>query len=190
MTRRRRRKCCNCGGLYVPDPRNRWHQKHCSQANCRAASKALSQRRWRQSSKGCDYFDGNANVQRVRAWRKDHPGYWRGKPKEPVALQDVSSTQTIAPTEHKQELTPDALQEILFTQRFILLGLVANLTGSALQENIATTTQRLIRFGRQIDEQRNGRGASNASGETCALQGTLAQDPRAVQLGRSPLGSG
>ncbi len=46
MTKRRRRKCRNCGQLYRPDPRNLRHQRYCSQPACRRASKAASQRRW------------------------------------------------------------------------------------------------------------------------------------------------
>jgi hypothetical protein len=47
------------------------------QTACRKASKAASQRCWRASPKGKDYFQGSANVLRVRVWRQAHPGYWR-----------------------------------------------------------------------------------------------------------------
>ena len=46
MTKRRRRKCLNCGRLFRPDPRNRRHQRYCSAPDCRKASKAVSQARW------------------------------------------------------------------------------------------------------------------------------------------------
>jgi hypothetical protein len=42
-----RRKCKCCLKLFRPDPRNRHHQRYCSEAACRAASKAASQARWR-----------------------------------------------------------------------------------------------------------------------------------------------
>ena len=38
-----RRKCKCCRTLFRPDPRNRRHQRYCSAASCRAASKAASQ---------------------------------------------------------------------------------------------------------------------------------------------------
>jgi len=46
MKRGTRRKCLCCGSLFRPDPRNRRHQRYCSQPACRKASKAASQRRW------------------------------------------------------------------------------------------------------------------------------------------------
>ncbi|MGH8603837.1 MAG: hypothetical protein ACREXR_13995 [Gammaproteobacteria bacterium] len=46
MTHRRRRKCRSCGELFRADVRNLRHQKYCSNAACRKASKVASQRRW------------------------------------------------------------------------------------------------------------------------------------------------
>ncbi len=105
MPQHRRRKCCHCGQLYEPDPRNRHHQRYCCQPACRKASKAASQHRWRASPKGRDYFLGPANVLRVQAWRKTHPGYWRrpgkGSAKTSGALQDdcppQDSSQALLP---------------------------------------------------------------------------------------------
>ena len=58
MKRGRRRKCLCCGGLFRPDPRNRRHQRYCSQPACRKASKAASQRRWLGKPDNRDYFRG------------------------------------------------------------------------------------------------------------------------------------
>ena len=77
MPRRGQRKCPHCGQLYVPDHRNRYHQVYCSKPDCRQASKRASRRRWRNSSKGRDYFKGPTQVERVRQWRLEHPCYWR-----------------------------------------------------------------------------------------------------------------
>ena len=144
MPRHRRRKCRHCGRLYESDPRNRYHQRYCSQLACRQASKTASQRLWRASSQGRDYFRGRANVLRVQAWRKAHRGYWRDPRKRSRALQDHCVGQALVPPEDQPALDPRALQELLITQGLTLTGLVAQLTGSALQENIALTTQRLI----------------------------------------------
>ena len=38
MTKRRRRKCLNCGQLFRPDPRNVRHQRYCSAPACRLRS--------------------------------------------------------------------------------------------------------------------------------------------------------
>ena len=72
-----RRKCKCCRMLFRPDPRNRHHQRYCSAAACRAASKAASQARWRAAPENQGYFRGPVNVARVQAWRSRHPGYWR-----------------------------------------------------------------------------------------------------------------
>ena len=72
-----RRKCKCCLTLFRPDPRNRRHQRYCSAAACRAASKAASQARWLAAPENQGYFRGPVNVARVQAWRSRHPGYWR-----------------------------------------------------------------------------------------------------------------
>ena len=43
-----KRKCLCCQEFYRPDHRDLRHQRHCSKAACRKASKAQSQRRWQQ----------------------------------------------------------------------------------------------------------------------------------------------
>jgi len=83
----------HCAQLYKPDPRNRWHQKYCSAAACQEVSHIASQRHWRRSKKGRDYFQGPANLDRVRKWRKIHPGYWKKRRKKPLALRDVLFVQ-------------------------------------------------------------------------------------------------
>ena len=150
MPRTRRRKCRHCGQLYEPDPRNRYHQRFCGQPACRQASKTKSQRRWRASPKGRDYFRGSANTQRVQSWRRAHPGYWRRRRRKSRALQDHCLAQVLLPAADKSTLAPRALQDLICTQGLALTGLVAQLTGSALQENIASTTHRLIALGQQI----------------------------------------
>jgi hypothetical protein len=68
-----RRKCKCCLKLFRPDRRNRDRQFYCSAAACRAASQA----RWCGKPENQNYFRGEVNVARVRAWRSRHPGYWR-----------------------------------------------------------------------------------------------------------------
>ena len=110
MTRTRRRKCRCCGQLYEPDPRNRYHQRYCDQPACRRASKAASRQRWRASPKGRDYFRGQANRQRVKAWQQAHPGYWRRRRQRSRALQDHCRSQVLVLPGVKATLTPRALQ--------------------------------------------------------------------------------
>jgi hypothetical protein len=135
MKRRRRRKCRHCGELFHPDPRNRYHQKSCSEPACRRASKTASQKRWLAKLRNRDYFRGPAHVARLRAWRAAHAGYWRRQPREvSSALQEHCHTQPIDSNKKTATLNDSALQDLLNAQPFVLIGLIANLTGSALQE--------------------------------------------------------
>ena len=163
-----KRKCLHCGELFLPDPRNRHHQRFCAKPACRQHSKAHSQRLWLQKPENRDYFRGPENSARVRRWRAGHPDYSRRSPAEPakevvtppVALQDVCPPQEpvappLAPLEPPLALLvpPDvfpALQDLCLSQPAVLVGLIATLTGSALQEDIAAVTRVLLRKGRDI----------------------------------------
>ena len=94
MGRIKRKKCCHCGVLFVPDARNAKRQQYCAKAECRKASKAASQRRWLRQPQNQDYFRSPENVARVQQWRKDNPGYWRrSRQKAKGALQDFLITE-------------------------------------------------------------------------------------------------
>ena len=188
MTRCRQRKCRHCGQLYEVDPRNRYHQRYCSQPACRQVSKAASQHRWLASPKGRDYFRGSANVLRVQAWRKVHPGYWRTRCKRSGVLQDHCLRQVLVPPSDNGTLTLGALQDVCVTQGFVLQGLIAQLTGSALQDNIVPATHRLILLGQQIQgpaSRRQRHGHDQAS----VVPSAVAEGAGAVQLDRPSPGS-
>jgi hypothetical protein len=147
----RTRKCQQCKTAFVPDPRCVKRQRYCSTPACRKASKAASQQRWRQQPANRDYFTGPTHVERVRAWRQAHPGYWRRKRvKRQDALQDESTPQPIPNQFLSQDLGPGALQDELFRQPTVLVGLISHLTGYALQDDIVMTTRRLQQLGRDI----------------------------------------
>jgi len=122
-----RRKCKCCHKLFRPDPRNRHHQRYCAAPSCRAASKAASQARWLAAPENQDYFRGPVNVARVKEWRSRHPGYWR-----------------------KRRCTRVALQELSLAQPAVLIGLIAHITGTPLQDELVRTTGRLLRLGQDI----------------------------------------
>jgi len=151
MSKQRRRKCRNCGELFRPDPRNLRHQRFCSKASCRGASKAESQRRWLAKPDNRDYFRGPENVERVRAWRAAHPGYWRRlSPNTRSALQAYSLTQPADNNEQSASLVNSPLQELSRAQPLVLMGLIAQLTGATLQEDIAKASQRLQHLAHDI----------------------------------------
>lgn len=151
MKRSRRRKCLHCGELFKPDARNRHHQRYCSSAACRRASKAASQRRWLAKPANRDYFRDPAHVRRVQNWRQAHPGYGRRRgPLTTTPLQEDCQRQAPDSATKTGTLTRSALQDLLSAQPLVLVGLIANLTGSALQEDIARTGRRLEQLGRDI----------------------------------------
>ncbi len=147
MKRRRRRKCPHCGQLYWPDPRNRHHQVYCSAPECQQARQRAGQARWRRRSENRNYFRGPAEVERVRAWRKAHPGYWR---RRRGALQTVIKPQPPDAQWDGLGLNQDALQTVLLAQPAVLVGIISTLTGSALQTVIAEQVQRLHLCGKHI----------------------------------------
>lgn len=146
MARGERRKCKCCLKLFRPDPRNRRHQRYCSAPACKAASKAASQARWLAAPENQTYFCGPIHVARARAWRSRHPGYWR----RGHALQDLSIAQGIDSPMEKGNFADAALQELLMAQPAVLIGLIAHLVGTPLQDPIVRTTHRLLRLGQDI----------------------------------------
>jgi hypothetical protein len=142
-----KKKCKHCRTLFIPDPRNASRQGYCSNPDCRKASKQASQRRWSKKPENLDHFRGPVNVERVREWRKKHPGYWK-KPK--VALQDSLNPQPAVNVDNIGQIPADALQDSLNAQHAVLIGLIANITGFALQDDIAKTLLRLQQLGQDI----------------------------------------
>jgi hypothetical protein len=179
--------------LFQPDARNAHHQRYCGEAACRRASKAASQRRWLGKAANREYFRGAANVERVRAWRAEHPGYWRGAQRGALqagsALQEVYAGQAIEVAEESGDLAPSALQELFSAQPVVLIGLIANLTGSALQEDIAHSARRFQQLGQDIlsggtPVVGGARDAQNPVGSNPAPPGAAP-----VQLGRPTPGA-
>lgn len=151
----RLRRCKHCKELYRRDARNGWHQEYCSKPGCRQASKKASQRRWLNSPKGRGYFRGPENVERVRQWRAAHPGYGK-RGASGCALQDILPAQVVDKQRDAcaaadiQALLAQPLQDIYPVQSALLIGMVATLSGSTLQDDIAETTRRFIVYGRDI----------------------------------------
>lgn len=73
-------------------------------------------------------------MERVRAWRKAHPGYWR---RHRRALQTVIKPQPDDAQQDTSALNLDALQTVLLSQPSVLVGIISTLTGTALQMAIA-----------------------------------------------------
>jgi hypothetical protein len=146
------RKCHHCKQFFVADARQRGRQRYCAAPQCRRASRAASQERWLGRPENRDYFSGPENVARVQAWRAENPGYGRRAGKRRPALQEMMNAQVApaqGPTDQDEAV---ALQETWRAQPPLLVGLIAHLTGTALQEDMAPVMRRLITRGQALLE--------------------------------------
>ena len=147
----RRRKCCHCKQLYLPDYRNAHKQKYCSRPECSKASKVAAQARWFAKENNRDYFSGPANVERVRQWRKRNPGYHQKKTDiKKSALQDYSNAKRTVQQEDNRQLAAGPLQDYCNVELAVLVGLISKVTGSTLQDDIVKTTRHLQQLGDDI----------------------------------------
>jgi len=183
-------KCLHCKKLFIPDYRNRGRQKYCSSAGCQAVSKRTSQERWLSQPENRDYFRGPENVKRVQQWRAEHPDYWQRQPrKSPRTLQETCSEQPAVPEELAPKQPPQvssvALQELCEVKTPLLVGLIAQFTDAALQEDIVAYTRRLIARGQDILDQPSRRltkGNSVYGTKESPASGPIASGADAVQL--------
>jgi hypothetical protein len=150
MPRGHRPKCKCCRRLFRPDPCNRHHQRYCSAPRCRRASKAASQARWLGKPKNQGYFRDPWHVARVRAWRSRKPGYWRKMQRRAIALQDVQTAQPVDTARKTDTFVQSPLQDLVLAQPAVLIGLIAHLVGTPLQDDLVRTTDRLLRLGQDI----------------------------------------
>jgi hypothetical protein len=96
--------------------------------------KLKCQQLWLAKNPG--HFKGAANVHRVQHWRHAHPNYWRRQSTHPKSAPPL------------QESIP-ALQESIASNP-LMLGLIAHIFGSTLQEDIERHIRQLIIKGMEI----------------------------------------
>jgi hypothetical protein len=135
----------------MPDARHFHDQKYCTKPECRHASKLASHRRWHRSDKAAYHRDPEENKRRVREWREAHPDYARltgGRRRR--ALQETTHSEGVDAQHVAIRLAGDALQDMNFLQPALVVGLMSQLTGSALQDTIAETSRRLLLLGHDI----------------------------------------
>ncbi len=185
MARSGQRKCLCCSNYFYPDPRNRERQRFCSATQCQRASKVASQANWLAKPANNGYFRDPAHVARVQAWRVAHPGYSRGKPRRPTALQETLITQVPEPIEEnalRAEIAAapgaPALQDLLAAPSPVLTGLIAHLFEVTLQDDIAATILRLVQLGYDVINR-----SHHEDSQTRAAARAVAPSARAVQLG-------
>ena len=147
-----RRKCRCCKIFFLPDVHNPGRQFFCLAPDCRLASKAASQRRWLRKPGNRNYFRDAENMERVRQWRKAHPGYWKGpksisKPSQPTDSEALN-LGTISCNVPVREIV--ALQDFALTEHPAFVGLISMVTGSTLQDHIAEVGRNLLLQGKNI----------------------------------------
>jgi len=189
MKRIKKRKCRHCRRLFVPDPRNQNRQHYCSRLLCRKASKTASQKRWLNKPENRDYFKGPENVERVRAWRKKNPGYWKCAVSQKT-LQDPLITQPIENKEHNDQINADALQDLLLSQPPVIIGLISNFIGSPLQDDIADTLLAMQQSGQDILCLKPRKKGGTRDCQIPDFKTAYPQGAQKLQLGRSPAGQG
>lgn len=183
----KKKKCCHCRKLFLPDARNAGRQEYCKEPECRKASKAASQKKWLSKPENRNYFQGHENVLRVQAWRKLNPGYWKKKPKSADALQEPLTAQASENNADTAKTAKRALQDSIIMQPAVLIGLIANFTGLALQDDIEKTILHMQQLGQDIlNHSPQGKGDAY----DCKIPDfTGTQNSQEFQLDRSPHGS-
>ena len=141
-----RRKCLCCKKLFVADPRNRRHQRHCAKVKCRKERKVAADRRWRGRPENRGYWNGPDNAARARAWQRANPGYWKRREKRVAVLQVVCGMEP----DVGQRDSVKVLQDVWRAQPPLLLGLISKITGTVLQDDMAQITGQLIASGRAL----------------------------------------
>ena len=191
MKKIQKKKCCHCRCLFVPDHRNRKKQTYCKKDPCRKASKKASQRKWLSKPENKDYFRNPDNVERVQKWREDTPEYWK-RSKRSITLQELLTLQD---TENKENIDQNdaqpqkhALQDFLMAQSPVIIGLIYNLTGSALQEDIANTLLRMQQFGQEILFSQTRQQGGDHDCKKSNFKTKNSENTQQLQLGRSPAG--
>lgn len=178
MAKAGQRKCMSCGEFFTPNHRSGDRQRYCCAALCRRESKAASQAAWLARPPNNDYFSGAVHVARVQAWRAAHPGYSLGRVRPSRALQDPLPPQVPDVIEEcaNRAQAPEApaavaLQDLLNAESPLLAGLVAHLFQPALQDDMASTTRRLVQLGRDVINGRCGEGNQATTSARAAAAG-------------------
>jgi hypothetical protein len=87
----------------------------------------------------------------VRAWQAAHPDYWKERRKRGGrVLQDLLIGQDAGQQGEARQDGAGVLQDHWQRQSPVVIGLIAHLAGTVLQEDIASMTGRLIAKGQAL----------------------------------------
>ena len=171
----KKRKCKNCKTYFKPDYRNVKKQKFCFKPECRKASKADSQKRWLEKSENQDYFRSSENVKRVQRWRENNPDYYKQSHRKKNALQDHLTENNSLNQSSTANSELDTLQDILSDQALVLIGIIAQLSDSALQDDISVTAKNLLKLGDEVLNQQTSLNGGNHDSKIPFMSGAYPQ---------------
>lgn len=138
--------CAHCGHRFHINPRVGHRHRYCAKPECRRISRARARKRWLKKNGGRKYFDGDANADRVRNWRKQNPRYWRRE----ARVQMAKSKQYVLTKRLAAALRFVALQDSIDTHLALKIGMISHLSGATLQDTIAMELRRLMLRGHAI----------------------------------------
>ncbi len=157
MKKKFKRICLHCKCLYHPNKFNWDRQLYCTKKECQSARKKKSQKKWSSKEENKDYFKGEHCVKKTQEWRKQNPGYWK-RDKKQIPLQDAAFSQDSG---NKQDVdinnlgAKSPLQDLANSQLFLVTGLIAHLTGDALQDSVVKSMRSFIFKGQSLLDLKN-----------------------------------
>jgi hypothetical protein len=140
------RRCTNCGRRFPINPRVGKRHRYCSAPACAHASKVAARKRWLRKNGGRRYFNGNQNTERVRTWREQNPRYWQ----RDTRVKRSCRTNFKLSKSLGAALRYVALQDMIDTHLALEIGIISQISGTALQDTIAKEIRRLTLRGYAI----------------------------------------
>lgn len=178
------RECLWCKEKFSPGPHNKHHQRYCGKQECQLASHRASSKRYRRQQRKDPAYQKNEK-ERVKIWRRSHPGFWKKKnvektPKKDEVLRDF--VQVEKPSEDK------VLRDFLLFQGHCLQGLVSQLTG-VLRDDIGSLMNSYYDKGKELCpelEKQFYHGVLGYDAKGNHQSGAAATAAGGVRVGRSP----
>ncbi len=109
--------------------------------------------------------------------------------KEKIALQDLLETHLSEITKNTLILQSNALQDLLNAQTAVLIGLIANITGCTLQDEIDLALRRMRNLGLDIVNNSTFFKGGLHDEKVSHPAGSNPESSKTIQLDRSPAGS-
>jgi hypothetical protein len=150
----RKIRCKNCGNYFYPDKYNYIHQKYCSRNECRKASRRASSKNYRQKKSNNLSFRQTESA-RVKVWQSKHRVHIKNSKKsckKDVAkpeLRDFAQVEKL-----KKEVVH--LRDFANLQSIVLQGVISQLTGCGLRDDIGAFIRRIYDKGRDISGTESG----------------------------------